>query len=407
MSAAWPTPAVAEFAKTSAGGTPKKSNADFYDGGTIPWLLSGEVGVRDISSAANFITEAGLKGSSAKLFPPHSVLVAMYGATAGEVGILRFEAATNQAVCAILPGKRHVPEYLYYYLLLARPLLVSQAIGNAQPNISQAKIKALEIPLPPLEEQKRIVAVLDQAFAALDRARTNAEANLAYAEELRAQAVQGALQSLGEPEPIGPHVDLLSGFAFKSKGYSDNDEDIRLIRGDNIVQGKFRWNGVKRWPMAEREQYKRYELALDDVLIAMDRTWVSAGIKFSVVDEEALPCLLVQRVARLRTKPSILPRFLAYCIGSKLFERYVLDIQTGLGVPHVSGKQIEAFEIPVPDLPTQQGLVDRLDAIHEKAGRLLVNAEAVLSDLDDLRQSILQKAFVGELTNPDFECLPS
>ena len=175
---------ISEFAGTSAGGTPKKSNKAFYEGGSIPWLLSGEVGRAEITEASNFITEEGLNGSSAKLFPPNSVLVAMYGATAGEAGVLRFEAATNQAVCAILPGEEHVPEYLYYYLLHAKAELVSQAIGNAQPNISQAKIKALVVPLPPLEEQQRIVAVLDEAFEGLARARAHAEANLQNAREL-------------------------------------------------------------------------------------------------------------------------------------------------------------------------------------------------------------------------------
>lgn len=292
--------------------------------------------------------------------------------------------------------KKADTNYLRYFFLGPADL-GSIISGAAQPQITQTALKPVKVPLPSLEEQKRIVAALDQAFAALDRARANAEANLADAEEFRAQAVEAALEALGDPEPIGPHVELLSGFAFKSKGYSENSDDIRLIRGDNIVQGKFRWDGVKRWPIADREVYERYELALDDVLIAMDRTWVSAGIKFAVVDQDALPSLLVQRVARLRTRSSILPRFLAYCVGSKLFERYVLDIQTGLGVPHVSGKQIEAFEIPVPDIESQEAVVEKLDVIHRSAERLLANAKAKLSDLEDLRQSILQKAFAGEL----------
>lgn len=272
--------------------------------------------------------------------------------------------------------------------------------GVAQQNLSLAQLKDFRVPLPPLEEQKQIVAVLDQAFAALDRARALAEANLADAIELKNRSVEYELssRSLGQLEPLVPHVDLLTGFAFKSSGYSDVEDDIRLVRGDNIVQGEFRWDGVKRWPAADRGTHRKYELALDDVLIAMDRTWISAGIKYAIVDEAALPSLLVQRVARLRAKRSVVPRYLGYWIGSTIFEKYVLSIQTGLGVPHVSGSQIEDFRVRVPPVETQKAIVGRLDAVVERCGHLISVYQRKLADLAHLRQSLLQKAFSGELT---------
>ncbi len=242
--------------------------------------------------------------------------------------------------------------------------------------------------------------MLDQAFAALDRARAHAEANLTDAIELKKRSVEYELSAdvLGPLEAVGPHVNLLTGFAFKSSGYSDAPDDVRLIRGDNIVQGTFRWDGVKRWPAVDREIHRKYELALGDVLIAMDRTWVSAGIKYAIVDEAALPSLLVQRVARLRAKQSIVPRYLGYWIGSAVFEKYVLSIQTGLGVPHVSGSQIEGFQIRVPSVETQEAIVDRLDAVVERCGDLISTYQQKLTDLANLRQSLLQKAFTGQLT---------
>jgi len=109
VKAVWQVTRLAEVCKTAAGGTPLKSNKEFYEGGKIPWLQSGEVSQGEISAAKTFITELGLKKSSAKLFPANTVLVAMYGATAGQVGILRFESATNQAVCGILPNKTFIP----------------------------------------------------------------------------------------------------------------------------------------------------------------------------------------------------------------------------------------------------------------------------------------------------------
>src|SRR5664279_2119985 len=103
----------------------------------------------------HLFAENGLKNSAAKMFPKDTVLVAMYGATAGQVGLLRFEAATNQAVCGILPNKQFIPEFLFYLILSRKDELVAQASGNAQPNISQIKIKNTEIPIPPLTEQQR------------------------------------------------------------------------------------------------------------------------------------------------------------------------------------------------------------------------------------------------------------
>ena len=303
------------------------------------------------------------------------------------------------------PDELH-QRFLDTFLLARQPDIYALGRGAAQKNLNVEAFKKLAVPIPPLDEQKRIVAVLDQAFAALDRARALAEANLADSEELLPRVVETELERLGKSEPIGPRVDLLSGFAFKSKGYTDNSDDIRLIRGDNIVQGAFRWDGVKRWPIAERGDYAKYELARDDILIAMDRTWVSAGIKYAVVDESALPSLLVQRVARLRTRSSILPKFLAYCVGSKVFERYVLSIQTGLGVPHVSGKQIEDFKVPIPEVQVQERFVEKLDAILAQCRSVQDAARKKLSDLDDLRQSLLQKAFGGELVQSDKEALP-
>ena len=149
MKEEWDWKPLSEVCKTSSGGTPLSSRKDFYEGGTIPWLQSSEVAQGNITEAKKFITKAGFENSSAKLFPINTVLIAMYGATAGQVGILRFEATTNQAVCGILPSKDLLPEFLFYFFLSRQDQLVAQATGNAQPNISQQKIKNTEVPIPP------------------------------------------------------------------------------------------------------------------------------------------------------------------------------------------------------------------------------------------------------------------
>lgn len=152
---------IGDIFKTSSGGTPLKSRDEFYKNGTIPWLRSGEVAQGYILSSELFITEEGLKNSSAKMFPVDTVLVAMYGATAGQVGILKFESSTNQAVCGILPNEKAIPEYLYLILKSQKEYLISLSGGGAQPNISQKIIRELKIPLPPISVQKEIVSEIE------------------------------------------------------------------------------------------------------------------------------------------------------------------------------------------------------------------------------------------------------
>jgi type I restriction enzyme M protein len=152
---------IGDVFKTSSGGTPLRTKSEYYQNGTIPWLKSGEVAQGYIYQAEEFITQEGLKNSSAKLFPINSVLVAMYGATAGQVGILKFETTTNQAVCAIYPNEKAIPEYLYYVLKQQTQNFVALSGGGGQPNISQQIIKDFEIPLPPLEIQEQIVKQIE------------------------------------------------------------------------------------------------------------------------------------------------------------------------------------------------------------------------------------------------------
>lgn len=162
---------IGDVFKTSSGGTPLRNKTEYYENGSIPWLKSGEVAQGYIYQAEEFITEEGLKNSSAKLFPVNSVLVAMYGATAGQVGILKFEATTNQAVCAIYPNEKAIPEYLYCILKQQTQTFVALSGGGGQPNISQQIIKDFEIPLPPIEIQQQIVAEIEGYQKIIDGAK--------------------------------------------------------------------------------------------------------------------------------------------------------------------------------------------------------------------------------------------
>ena len=152
----WETVPLGEICVTSSGGTPKSSNREYYENGTINWLKSGEVVNGYIYATEQKITEKALQESSAKMFPPETVVVAMYGATAGQVGILKIESSTNQAVCGILPNEMFEPDFLYLYMLSKHDYFVSQSTGGAQPNISQMLIRKTPVPIVAIEEQKRI-----------------------------------------------------------------------------------------------------------------------------------------------------------------------------------------------------------------------------------------------------------
>ncbi|MFA6136314.1 MAG: restriction endonuclease subunit S [Candidatus Paceibacterota bacterium] len=148
--------------KMTSGGTPSRSNIDFYNGGIL-WLKSGELENNvDIIDSEEKISEDAIKKSSAKVFPKGTVLFAMYGATAGKLGILGIDASTNQAVAGMIPvAEKLNNKFLYYFLLKQREEIISQAWGGAQPNLSQAIIKEFKISLPSLPEQKKIVVRLD------------------------------------------------------------------------------------------------------------------------------------------------------------------------------------------------------------------------------------------------------
>ena len=153
---------VDEKLKTTSGGTPKSSVNEYYDGGDIPWLTSGEVNYGDITKSSNYITEKGLNNSSAKWVPENSIVIAMYGATAGKVGIVRYKTTTNQAVCSVLPNDNFNQEFLRYAFQDISEELTSKAIGGGQPNISQTIIKNSYIVDAPIEEQERFASFAKQ-----------------------------------------------------------------------------------------------------------------------------------------------------------------------------------------------------------------------------------------------------
>ncbi|MHA1972572.1 MAG: restriction endonuclease subunit S [Candidatus Hodarchaeales archaeon] len=163
----WKSKKIAEVTRTTSGGTPKRTNSSYF-GGDIPWLKSGELNDGDVFSSEEYITQLGLENSSAKIFPVNTLLIALYGATVGKLGILKLPAATNQAICGITPYEQLDLKFLFWYLYSIRSELLRKRIGGAQPNISQTILKEIDVPLPTLNEQKRIVKNIELRVSIVD-----------------------------------------------------------------------------------------------------------------------------------------------------------------------------------------------------------------------------------------------
>lgn len=159
---------VGDVGSWGSGATPPRTNPAYY-GGSIPWLKTGDLNDGFMKEVPEFITELALEKTSVRLNPVGSVLMTMYGATIGKLGILEIPVTTNQACCACIPYAGMYNKYLFYYLMSMRQTYIGMAEGGAQPNISKEKIVNSILPLPPLEEQHRIVAKLEEILPLCER----------------------------------------------------------------------------------------------------------------------------------------------------------------------------------------------------------------------------------------------
>ena len=189
---------------------------------------------------------------------------------------------------------------------------------------------------------------------------------------------------------LGEHVEIKTGFPFKSERYTDELSGIRLLRGDNIIQGQLRWDGVKRWPADAALVFEQFALATDDIVLAMDRPWIEAGLKYAWIKNRDLPCLLVQRVSRIRGRSELTTPFLRYIVGHHDFADYLKGVWTGVAVPHISESQIRAFRFYLPPIRIQQDIVHILSAYDD----LIENNTWRIKILEDIAQMIFREWFV-------------
>ncbi len=146
--------------------------------------------------------------------------------------------------------------------------------------------------------------------------------------------------SIYHVDKLGRYAEIQPGFAFKSERFTDDPSDVALVKGENVQQGFIDWNASKFWPDGDADAFNNFELRIGDVVLAMDRPWVTAGLKWAYIKKDDPRSLLVQRVARLRAKKGLDQTYLRCLVSSSYFSNYLQPIVTGVNVPHISGNRL-------------------------------------------------------------------
>ena len=422
----WNKARIADIATTQSGGTPSTGKKEYWDNGTIPWINSGALRDEVISAPSTLITRLGLENSSAKLFPKNTVVIALTGATTGRVGLLGLETSTNQSVTGIFPSTFFVPEYLFYYLRSERKFVIEQAIGSAQPHINKQIVDDLEVPLAPLAEQKRIVAKVEKLLAKVDASRARLERVSALLKRFRqsvlAAACSGRLtadwrgdKESGNTDKQEEHPDGFPDLprAWRWAGLEETCETIvdcphstpkwtgsgRLcVRTTNFKPGLLDLSEVRYVSNATfNERIERLRPEAGDILYS--REGGILGLACMIPPEVEL--CLGQRMMLLRAKKNFAATFLMHWLNCPLILRRVRELTGGSAAPHLNVKDIKCFPTPVPPTPEQQEIVRRVEELFALADRLEARVGKARGQVDKLTQSILAKAFRGELVPQD------
>jgi type I restriction enzyme S subunit len=376
---------IKDFSTVITGGTPSTAKNEYWDGGNIPWLNSGELNQDIIISTRNYITKEGLKNSSTRLMPPNTILIALTGSTTGVVGFLTFEACANQSVTGILPSNLHEPKYLYYYLKSIRKQVISDAYGGAQPHISQAYVKDLQIPLPPLPTQQKIASILDAA----DTLRQKDKALLAKYDELTQSLF---LDMFGDPVSNSKgwvKVELKSLCSFKKKSIKPED----IVQGENYVA----LDSIEKVTGKITTLYNVDKGELKSNKFWFDNSYILYGKLRPYLNKVALPdfegvCSTdIIPIQPIHNKSNRL--FITSLLRHNSFVAFADERSSGANLPRISPTEIEKYSTINPPFELQNQFAERVKAIEIQKAL----AQASLDKSEELFDSLLQKAFKGEL----------
>ena len=364
-----PSVKIADCCITVSGGTPNTKKIEYYDGGDIPWLSSGEINQGYIFSTDKYITQLGLENSSAKWVPANSVVIAMYGATAGKVGFIKIPLTTNQAVCTLLPNDGFEPLYLYYATLSKTSWMISQCRGAAQPNISQSIIRSMEIPMATIDEQKRFCKLLTQA----DKSKFG---------DFKSQFIEMFGDCVNRIKLSSLCSTFVDGDWIESKDQSELG--IRLIQTGNVGNGFFKDKEDKSRYISEEtfDNLHCTEIYPGDILVSR------------LPDPIGRACIIPQGLGRtitavdctiIRLKDIILPDyFIAYTMTPS-YVAQINEVTTGTTRRRVSRANLGNILIPCPSIAKQQQFV----AIAKQADKSKFELKQCIENIDKVIKSLI------------------
>lgn len=398
----WVESKLKDIFDTTSGGTPKRGVSAYY-GGDIPWLKSGELNDGIIFSAEEYITNEGLQNSSAKLFPKGSLLIALYGATVGKLGILNFDSTTNQAICCIYQHEMYNKYFLFYYLLNHKKYLIKQGKGGAQSNINQEIIKNLIIPLPPLNEQKRIVGKIEEEFGKIDEG----VEKLRFALEQIKQYRQAVLKSAFDGK-------LYKTTEWKEKSLQEltlkiGDVDHKMPKevkeGVPYISPKdfYGVNGID-FINAKKITKKDYKILSKKIApnygdIIFPRYGTIGTLRYVDAEERFLvsySCVVIKTINEKAESKYLYYSLLSPQIKSQIQRSIRQTTQANIGI-----QSIKDFKIKIGIKAEQQQIVKEIEKRLKVADEIEAVIRQNLDKAEQLKQSILKKAFEGRLVPQD------
>ena len=409
----WFETTLDQIAEWGSGGTPSRKNASYY-GGDVPWIKTGDLGDKYVTQATEFITEEAVKNSSAKFFKKGSVIMAMYGATIGKTSILGIDATTNQA-CAVGTPIATSTDFLYYFLKNEKDSFIAKGKGGAQPNISQQIIKAHTIYVPSLAEQQEIVRQLDVMLAQAEQIKARLDAIPAILKKFRqsvlADAVSGKLtkewRGLNNIEDWkwgtwfdittknkdafkrGPFGSSLKKSMFVEKGFKVYEQYCPI--NDDCSYARYYITPEKF------EEMKEFEVKDGDFLISC--SGVSLG-RITQVPLNSERGIINQALLRVRLDNSKYDSdFFKILFRSPTFQKVIFENSTGSAIPNLkAAKLLKQIPVPMPSLMEQKNIVAIVYELYRSISLIEKSVESAQKRVNLLTQSILAKAFSGELT---------
>jgi type I restriction enzyme S subunit len=399
MKKGWKSETVGELCDVVNGGTPKTGVTKYWDG-EHQWITPAEMGKRAtpfIAETARKLTDAGLANSSAQLLPPYSVILSSR-APIGHLVINTEPMATNQGCKGLIPRSQLNYKFLYYYLSSIVELLNSLGTGATFKELSGGKLKEVTIPVPPLPEQRRIVSILDEAFAGLANAKANAEKNLQNARALFESHLQSVFTQRGPgwvETTLSRATDGIFTGPFGSLLHKSDyiPDGIPLVNPAHITEVGIEPDLRKTVSEATALRLKNYIMREGDIVIGRRGEMGRCALVTEV--EDGWLCgtgsFFIKPSSRCDT------RYLVRFLRSDSCKARLEKIAGGAVMPNLSNTDLGNLTFDLPPLDRQKSIIEEIDSLHEETQRLARLYERKLKALEALKKSLLHQAFSGDL----------